>query len=167
MSRYLVGFVLAALTLPGIWNTTQAYAGDGAVVIMREVPYQSWNEPRHTGQVLAVGVAPDQGLVSMTGNGSLGKGNAVTELTDLESAVIASGNGSTGSLLNSGLQNSAAYEGISAGHATGTLSSALSPTGPVGSAISGIGGGAGGTVRRATESLTNTLNGAMSHAGGM
>lgn len=167
MSRYLLGLASAGALAVGQLVVAQAYAGDGQVIILREVPYQLATGVRHTGRVSAVNVSPESQVRSMLGGALSPSGNAVTELTDRESSAIAgrvqSGTGATAS----GLQNNLVNEGLASRTLSGVQGSAFAPTGALGSLTAGIGAGVGGSVGRATDALSNTLNGTMLHAGGM
>lgn len=171
MSRYWMGFTLAS----GLIASGLAGAGDGKVVLMREVPYQPVVGIRETGRVLAIDVAPDAKVQtiakSMTGslsnNGGSSVGGVVTELTDRESSIIAGGMGGNVMGIASGQQNTSAYDGLVTGAVGSALGSTLSPNGTLSSLTSSIGGSVGGSVGRVTDSLTNTLSGAIFRASGI
>lgn len=144
-------------------QTMHAVAADGNIVVIRDVPRQPVVGYHPTGQARTVDTAPDEQVMYAT----KGNGNAVTELTDHETAVITSGAGGNASLATSQTGGIAAADRISAGRITGVTGTTLSPTGALGSVTSSIGGGVGGGVGRATDGLANTLGGVLSRTGGM
>lgn len=136
----------------------QVFAGDGFLVITRDVPYQSVAGPRHTGQVTGVRTAPD---VPMLGAGSAVRAGAVTELTDHESAAIAGRvQGHMGSVAAT-VQAATAQTGLASGKFTGTGGDGFAPAGGLGSLAGGFGMQAGGTVGRATGAMGQALSGAL------
>lgn len=167
MPRYLIGLALAGALAVDPWVMTPALAGGGEVLIMREVPYQPANGPRHTGRVNAVDVSPDSHVTSMVNAASTRGAGALIELTDHESSAIASGAGNSAAGLISGLQSNPALKGVASGKLAGAPGGAFSAAGAPGSATSNMGSGAGGSVGRATDALSNTLNGALFRTGGM
>lgn len=167
MPRYLIGLALAGVVAGDPFSMAQAFAGDGEVIVMREVPYQSANGQRHTGRVNAVDVSPDSQVTTIVNAASTRGTGALSELTDQESSAIASGVGNNPTALISRLQHNPVLQGLASGKLTGTSGGALAQSSMPGSVTSGIGAGVGGSVGRATDALSNTLTGAMSHAGGM
>lgn len=167
MPRYLICLALAGVVAGDPFFMAQAFAGDGEVIVMREVPYQSANGQRHTGRVSAVDVSPDSQVTTIVNAASTRGTGALSELTDQESAAIASGVGSNTTALIPSLQHNQVLQGLASGKLTGTSGGALAQTSMLGSVTSGIGGGVGGSVGRATDTLGNALTGAMFHAGGM
>lgn len=140
----------------------QVFAGDGFLVITRDVPYQSAAGPRHTGQVTGVQTAPD---VPMLGAGSAIRAGAVTELTDHESAAIAGRvQGHMGSVAAT-MQTATAQSGLASGKFTGAGGDAFAPAGGMGSLVGGFGMQAGSTVGRATGAMGQALTGVLAPAG--
>lgn len=142
----------------------QVFAGDGFLVITRDVPYQSAAGPRHTGQVTGVQTAPD---VPMLGAGSAIRAGAVTELTDHESAAIAGRvQGHMGSVAATMQTATAtAQSGLASGKFTGAGGDAFAPAGGMGSLAGGFGMQAGSTVGRATGAMGQALTGVLAPAG--
>lgn len=145
-------FVLAA----------HVFAGDGQVVVTRDVPYQSAAGPRHTGQASGVDAAPDTPMKAA----SIVRTGAVTELTDQESSAIASRvQGHTGRLA-AAVQATPGQAGLVSGkfgHGTGM---ALAATGGLGPLAAGMGAHAGGSASRATGGLGSSLACALLPAAG-
>jgi hypothetical protein len=140
------------------------FAGDGLLVITREVPYQSAAGPRHTGQVTGVQTAPDVPVRSMLGAGSAVRAGAVTELTDHESAAIAGRvQGHMGSVAAT-VQTATTQAGLASGKFTAG-GDAFAPAGGLGSLVGGFGVQAGASVSRATGALGQTLTGVLAPAG--
>ena len=136
----------------------QVFAGDGFLVITRDVPYQSVAGPRHTGQVTGVQTAPD---VPILGAGSAVRAGAVTELTDRESAAIAGRvQGHMGSV-SATVQTATVQAGMASGKFSGAGGDAFAPTGGLGSLAAGFGVQAGSTVGRATGTMGQALSGAL------
>ena len=167
MPRYLFGLALASVLAIDQFALMQAFAGDGEVIVTRQVPYQSATGPIHTGRVLAVDVSPDSQVVSVVNATSFRGAGALSELTDLESSGVASRVGSNNAGLTSGLKTTAALQGLASGKHIGAAGGAFAPTGLLGSMTSTIGSGVGGSVGRATDALSNTLSGAAFGAGGL
>lgn len=137
---------------------TQVFAGDGFLVITRDVPYQPAAGPRHTGQVTGVRTAPD---VPMLGAGSAVRAGAVTELTDHESAAIVGRvQGHMGSVAAT-VQAATAQTGLASGKFTDAGGDAFAPAGGLGSLAAGFGVQAGSTVGRATGAMGQALSGAL------
>ena len=166
MSRYSKRRACAAVLLVGPFVlAAQVFAGDGFLVITREVPYQSVTGPRHTGQVTGVQTAPDVPVRSMLGAGSAVRAGAVTELTDRESAAIAGRvQGHMGSVAAT-VQTATAQAGLASGKFTGAGGDAFAPAGGLGSLVGGFGVQAGASVSRATGALGQTLTGVLAPAG--
>ena len=166
MSRYSERRACAAVLVVGQFAVaTQVFAGDGFLVITREVPYQSAAGPRHTGQVTGVQTAPDVPVRSMLGAGSAVRAGAVTELTDHESAAIAGRvQGHMGSVAAT-VQTATAQAGLASGKFTGAGGDAFAPAGGLGALVGGFGVQAGASVSRATGALGQTLTGTLVPAG--
>jgi hypothetical protein len=136
----------------------QVFAGDGFLVITRDVPYQSAAGPRHTGQVTGVQTAPD---VPMLGAGSAVRPGAVTELTDHESAAIAGRVQGQMGYASATVQSATAQAGLASGKFPGAGSDGFAPASGLGSLAGGFGMQAGSTVGRATSALGQALSGAL------
>lgn len=154
MSRYFGKRACAGVLSAGQFVlAAHVFAGDGQVVITRDVPYQSAAGLRHTGQVSGINAAPDTQMKALPPTSSMVHGGAVTELTDQESSVIASRvQGHTGTLAAT-VQATPGQAGLASGrfgYAPG-----------MGLAATGMGAYAGGSVSRATGGLGNTLTGAL------
>lgn len=136
----------------------QVFAGDGFLVITRDVPYQPAAGPRHTGQVTGVRTAPD---VPMLGAGSAVRAGAVTELTDHESAAIVGRvQGHMGSVPAT-VQKAIVPAGMVSGKFSDAGGDAFAPAGGLGSLAAGFGVQAGSTVGRATGAMGQALSGAL------
>jgi|GEM_PF-2351748 len=159
MSHYPERWACAGvLALGQFIFAAQVFAGDGFLVITRDVPYQSAAGPRHTGQVTGVRTAPD---VPMLGAGSAVRAGAVTELTDHESAAIAGRvQGHMGSV-SATVQAATVQAGMGSGKFSGAGGDAFAPAGGLGSLAAGFGVQAGSTVGRATGAMGQALSGAL------
>lgn len=163
MPRYPERWACAGVLVMGQFAfAAQVFAGDGFLVITRDVPYQSAAGPRHTGQVTGVQTAPD---VPMLGVGPAVRAGAVTELTDHESAAIAGRvQGHMGSVAGT-VQAATAQAGLASGKFTGAGGDAFAPAGGLGSLAGGFGVQAGASVSRATGALGHALTGVLAPAG--
>ena len=163
MSRYPERWARAGVLVVGQFAfAAQVSAGDGFLVITRDVPYQSAAGPRHTGQVSGVHTAP---VVPMLGAGSAVRAGAVTELTDQESAAIAGRvQGHMGSVAAT-VQTVTAQAGLASGKFTAAGGDAFGPAGGLGSLAAGFGAQAGSSATRATGALGQTLTGTLAPAG--
>lgn len=160
----LVLSIAVATLITGQLIVHQAFAGDGKIVVIREVPYQSVGGLRFTGQAHKVDVAPDEQILSGTNGLANKNGNYITELTDGESSIIAGGVLNNTTTITSTQQAGSSYDGSAMGRVVNTLGDKLSPTGSLGAMTSSVGGGVGGGVSRATDTLSSALSGAMSHS---
>lgn len=166
MSRYPERWARAGVLVVGQFAfAAQVSAGDGFLVITRDVPYQSVAAPRHTGQVSGVQTAPDVQVRAMLGAGSAVRAGAVTELTDHESAAIAGRvQGHMGSVAAT-VQTVTAQAGLASGKFTAAGGDAFGPAGGLGSLAAGFGAQAGSSATRATGALGQTLTGTLAPAG--
>lgn len=166
MSQYPERWACAGVLMMGQFVfAAQVFAGDGFLVVTREVPYQSAAGPRHTGQVTGVQTAPDVPVRSMLGAGSAVRAGAVTALTDRESAAIAGRvQGHMGSVAAT-VQTATAHAGLASGKFTGAGGDAFAPAGGLGSLAAGFGVQAGASASRATGALGQTLTGVLAPAG--
>lgn len=159
MSQYPEKWARAGvLALSQFVFAAPVFAGDGFLVITRDVPYQPAAGPRHTGQVTGVQTAPD---VPTLGTGSALRAGSVTELTDHESAGIAGRvQGHMGNVAAT-VQSATAQAGLAAGKLSGAGGDAFAPAGGLGALAGGFGMQAGSTVGRATGALGQALSGAL------
>ena len=160
MSRYPERWACAGVLVVGQFAfAAQVLAGDGFLVITRDVPYQSVAGPRHTGQASGVQTAPDVPVRPMLGAGSAVRAGAVTELTDHESAAIAGRvQGHMGSVA-AAAQTATAQAGLASGKFTGAGCDAFAPAGGLGALAAGFGMQAGSTAGRATSAMGQALTG--------
>jgi hypothetical protein len=150
--KMLVVMVIVLVQL----NSTNVKAGDGNLVIGREVPHQPVRGYRHTGRVHQVDVGPDEQVNSMADT-------SFTELTDMEAAGVTGGMSNrtlSPTLINGRLMP---IDRATASTINTLSSTTLSPIGTLGTVTSGV----GGRVTGATGGLSNTLGRILPQTGGM
>lgn len=150
----------ASFSLGFMLGPKQALAGDGEIVIIRDVPARIAYRHGEPGAVTARASTSQGALVNNSlGNDKSQKGNSMAkEISDNESATIHSGLKPSSLLLD----NTARAGSYQAGTQPGSISG-VNPAQGLGGALGGTGAAVGNLVGRGTIDIGRTVTGALAN----